>query len=128
MDGYTERAGKEFNLTVRTQNIDSTLASLGTRISRAINFSRGVIVPQVSVQWFHEFAEAGSVDAHFADDVTATFFTVTGNDPDADFAVASAAVSLVLTEGLQGFAAYSTPVGLERLSSDAISGGLRVEF
>lgn len=128
VDGYSERAGKEFNLTVRSQNIESTLASLGTRVSRAISFSRGVIVPQVSLQWFHEFAGAASVDAHFADDVTATFFTVTGNDPDADFAVASAALSLVLTDGLQGFAAYRTPIGLERLSSDAVSGGLRMEF
>lgn len=129
IDGYSETNADEFNLTVKGQSIDSFTTRLGGRVQYAANQSWGVLVPQLDLEWIHEFEnDAREIAAKFADDVTDTYFNVITDDPDANYFIATVSVSLVMQNGLQAFVSYKTPLGLDDISSDYFAGGARLEF
>jgi uncharacterized protein YhjY with autotransporter beta-barrel domain len=129
IDAYTETNAGEFNLSVEAQSIDGLTSRLGGRVQWALSHRRGVLVPQLDLEWVHEFSGASrQVGAKFADDSSDNYFDVLTDAPDADFAMLGLSLSALFQNGLQGFVAYKTTLALDNISSDFITGGLRWEF
>jgi outer membrane autotransporter protein len=104
---------------------------IGAQASSAIGRAFGVLVPQVSVDWVHEYADdQRSITVHFVQDLrdNPAKFTFQNDKPDRDFFVISAGVSVVLRNGLQVFANLWTRQGDAYLKDNAVSAGLRKEF
>jgi len=55
IDSFTETGAIGLNLFIDRQEIDSFQTALGGRAAYAINAPFGVVVPQVSLEWRHEF-------------------------------------------------------------------------
>lgn len=129
IDGYTETNADEFNLTIQGQDIESLTSRLGGRVQVSLNQTWGVLVPQVDLEWIHEYEDdARQVGAKFADDVTNTFFNVITDDPDDDYLMVALSLSAVFQQGIQGFISYKTTRKLENVDSSFITGGARWEF
>lgn len=139
IDGYAETgsgANPEWAMSVDDQEIESVQAVLGGQLAFAASQSFGVIQPYVSAEWHYEFEdEARDITANYLND---PFFAATGSkdftvrlvsdDPDQDFYLVSVGVTLIMQGGSQLFLNYDTVLGLDDVSSQAVTAGVRFEF
>jgi len=66
IDGFTETGARGFNLQVGKQSIESLSTKVSMQINKAISTSYGVIVPEISASWAHQFITDG-------EDINTTF-------------------------------------------------------
>jgi uncharacterized protein with beta-barrel porin domain len=129
IDSFTEQGAGGLNLFIERQDVDSFQTALGGRAAYAINTPFGVVAPQVSLEWRHEFLnDSRSVTAKFAVDPFNTFFVIPTDNPDRDFLALAVGVSAVFSKGMSAFLNYETALGLRDVTSHAFTGGLRFEF
>jgi outer membrane lipase/esterase len=151
IDGYTEEdtlANGGMELRYDDQEVESLRSNLGLRVSRAFNQSYGVLMPTLSMDWYHEFEDdAEDIKTKYAqEDELARIntdpelefstslsdclscFTIRGEDPDADYGVIGAGVSLVLPNQIQLLAHYEGLVGYDDLTSHAFTISIRGQF
>ena len=135
VDSYSESStnllstGGAMALAVKSANYESMTANLGVQIARAQNISGGVLVPQIRIDWVHEFEDDGvGVKAHYLNDINRTSFKVETTALDADYFDLSLGVSAQLANGKSGFISYRTLLGYEGLSYDSIQLGFRIEL
>lgn len=151
MDGYTETdpMGGGLNLDYADQQIQSMKTILA--LSVAGNFSRsfGILSPQFRFEWHHEFeddparlvakyavenqiAAAGVTGAAGAGDFTLSqcisCFVINGDEVDTDFGLVGVGLSAVFSQRIQIYGFYDALVGLDDLTSGAISVGIRGQF
>jgi len=129
VDGYTEKGAGGLNLIVDDQSADSLTAVLGGQVSYAMSQSFGVLVPQASIEWIHEFSDdANIVQTRYVSDFTNTPLQTESDSLDSDYGSLSLGLSAVSKGGLQGFLQYETWIGLEDVSEHIFSAGARMEF
>lgn len=129
IDGYKESGAGGLNLRVNDQTVRSVATVLGAQASYSISMDWGVLVPQLRVDWEHEFQDdARKVGVRFVSDPNATPFFVKTAAPDRDFANLGFGVSAVLPRGLQAFADFETVLGLQDTESYTLTAGVRWEF
>ena len=130
INGYTERNARAFNLRLEDQNVTSLTSTLGAQASYTLNRSFGVIIPEASIRWHHEFSnDSRLVQARYvADLLTSNFLVAPTEDPDRDYFSLGLGASAVFAQGLQIFAHYETLLGLSNITDHLLTGGARLEF
>jgi outer membrane autotransporter protein len=104
---------------------------LGGTATAAFSVPFGVVQPQLSASWVHEYAnDQRNVNGQFVEDnrPNPTTFKFQLESPDRNYAVISAGVSAVLPHDIQPFAEFSTMQGNSNFVSYGGSAGVRVAF
>jgi outer membrane autotransporter protein len=137
LDGYQENidstdAGSGLALSVEGQKITSFSTVLGGQVSYAISLPWGVVLPQLRLEWEHEFEnDSRTIRANFLEDPTpddTSQIQLLTDAPDRDFFNIAAGVSAVLRRGLSAFVQYQTVIGLADVKSHHVALGLRIEL
>jgi outer membrane autotransporter protein len=122
------------------QTIESLRSILGLDISRAISRSFGVVSPSLRLEWHHEFKnDERMLRAKFVEDTalnggannfdTCLSCFVIPSDPDnSNFGLAGLGVTMLFANRLQAYAYYETLIGATKLTSNAITLGIRGQF
>jgi len=150
IDGYTESdaAGGGLSLSYADQKIESLRSILG--ISFTGNFSRnfGILRPQLRIEWHHEFEDdqtqlvakyaveeqlgipgaAGPGVFSLIPGECFSCFLINSDVIDTDFAIVGIGLSAVFSQRPQIHFVYDALLGLDNLSSNAFSVGIRGQF
>ena len=131
MDYETYRESGNSGLELKYDNFDitSSLSTLGLMGSYAISTRFGVLVPQASFDWKHQFdLDQKKFDVSFIDDTRSKKFSYQNEEPDRDYSEINAGLVFVMPNGLQTFGNYRTIISNSLYDSDAFTLGLRYEF
>lgn len=134
-DGYTEAMsnptapGGGLALAVSARELKSLEAVLGARLGYALSTSWGVLLPSAQVEWAREFEDDPALLAtRFAHDPTGTPILVAGERIDNDYFNLGVGLSGVFANGRSAYLQYERVAGQERMSSDSLAIGVRIEF
>ena len=128
---FSERGNAALRLRYPQRTEVSRTSTLGLTSQIALGQDWGVLVPQLDVEWVHEFAlNARNVRAHFAEDLNPepVFVTYSTEAPDRDVFKVKASLTAVLHGGAQAFISYSTLQGHDYFDESIVTIGARLEF
>jgi outer membrane autotransporter protein len=131
VDGYREKGlpTSGLNLDVDGEDWDSLTSVIGAQLSWNISQDYGVLVPQVSAGWVHEFEnDDQEFTATYIFDPRKIVMRARTDKPDRNYFEAGIGVSAVLKGGMQVFANYDTVLGFDDLDQHIFSLGARWEF
>jgi outer membrane autotransporter protein len=135
VDGFQERMsnpaadGGGWATRIEDQDVSSFTSQLGGEISYAVSTGWGVLLPNLHLEWVHEFEDgADQVAGHFVQDPTRTQFLLPTDDVDRDYFNLRLGVSAQFAEGRAGYIYYRKLFGYRDLEADTIAAGLRLEF
>lgn len=152
IDGYreTDAAGGGLSLSFADQTIESLRSILGVAFTG--NFSRdfGVLSPHFRVEWHHEFQDDPqallakyAVEEDFASVIAGaagpgvfstsansciSCFQINSDEIDSDFALVGLGLSAVFARRLQIYGVYDALVGIDDITSNTFSVGIRGQF
>jgi len=129
IDGFRESGGSGLELIYDNQNRVSLTTSAGVFASIGINTGLGVIVPQTTVEYVHEFLDdQRSVGFRFVQDLAGRRFLYQTDPPDRDYVNLALGVSMIFPTGVTAFANFRELIGYRDHSSHAVSLGVRFAF
>lgn len=132
INSYHESSNTGLELRYNDQHQTSLQTTLGLFASSAHSFSFGVLVPQVNVAWVHEHAnDSRIINAHFiqaADSTTGPGFFFQTENPARDWALIDVGTSLLIQNGIQAFANFTTVQGNSNFESYGGNVGVRMEW
>lgn len=127
--GYRESGRTGLELSYDNQNIQSLTTTVGLFGSAALSTGFGVIVPQATVEYVHEFLDdQRSVGFRLVQDLNQNRLLFQTDPPDRDYFNLGVGVSMVLANGLQPFLNFRELVGYNNRHSHTVTLGLRVTF
>ena len=115
-------------LELRYSNLDQTSvqSSLGIQASLGFDTPFGLMVPQASAAWVHEYGNgARNIDARLVDDPGEGDFTFNREPPARDWASLGLGVTGLLHNGLQPFVQFATIQGNRHFVSYGGTAGIR---
>jgi outer membrane autotransporter protein len=127
VDGFTEK-GSTAPLDVHSGSEESLRSDVGFRVFYGWQIGNIVIQPSLKAAWEHEYKySALPVTAGFAGipGPAATFF---GPSEGHDSAVISAGVSVRFTPMISTYLYYDGQLGRGNYESNAVTGGVRINF
>lgn len=130
LDAFVERdlTNSGLNMAFDARTKTSTQGHVGLRFDRAISTGSGVFVPQLRVEYLHEFEDAAPWSrASYALDTAGTQYYFTGDVPDADVVNAGVGATLILPGGWIWFLNYDYLTGGD-VDRQRATLGLRAEF
>lgn len=126
---YSESGNTGLELKFYDDERTSLQSNIGITMSAAYGVSFGSIIPQVGVNWIHEFDDdQRNVDVSFTGDTLNERFSYETQSPDRNFFRANAGVVFALEGGVQTFANVSTLAGHDNYDSLLGSLGIRIEL
>ncbi|MDR3388892.1 MAG: autotransporter domain-containing protein [Rudaea sp.] len=135
LDGFSETIsdpnspGAGLGTSVDSRSLTSELAVLGGRFSYTTSFDWGVLVPNATLEWNHEFKnDPQSIVTRFLADPTQTPIVVTDTAPDQNYFNVGIGLNAVLPQGRSGFITWEHLVGFAGAHENRFSLGIRVEF
>jgi uncharacterized protein YhjY with autotransporter beta-barrel domain len=131
VDGYTERdlSGSGLNMSFAETERDSLLGHAGVRASYVVSTARGIVMPQLRVEFQREFEDdAQDAIARYALDASGTAHRLSGDAADRDSINAGFSTAFVLPNGWMPFFDYSVLLANDGLDRQRATLGLRVEF
>ncbi len=134
IDGYQEAINNTANgfglaLDFESQHVNSLISVLGGQASYAMSTGIGVLLPQVRVEWRHEFKnDARTITSRFVNDPANTPLALATDGPDRNFFNLGTSLSATFRGGVAAFVSYETVVGLAQVTSHSVVGGIRLEF
>jgi outer membrane autotransporter protein len=129
IEGYRESGRTGLELSYDNQNIQSLTTTVGLFGSVALSTGFGVIVPQATAEYVHEFLDdQRSVGFRLVQDLGQRRFLYQTEPPDRDYLNLGVGVSMVLANGMQPFLNFRELVGYRDRSSHTVTLGLRVPF
>lgn len=134
IDGYQEKVnitqpGFGWALAQDSQDVESLTMALGGRVVYAISTGLGVLLPQVRIEWEHEFKNDSRIlTAQFVNDPQRQPIRFTTDGPDRNYANIGVALSATFRGGIAAFIDYETVLGLANVSRHDITLGIRGEF
>jgi len=130
ISGYTETNANAFNLQLQDQGVTSVTTSIGGQVSYALSERFGVLVPEGMLQWYHEFSDGSrNVQARYvADPLASNFLSAPTDSPTRDYFSLGIGVSAVFQRGLMAFLHYETLLGMNSITDNLFTGGVRLEF
>ncbi len=131
LDAYIESGDTPMTLAVDSQTRTSLRSALGWQATEALNLRAGVLVPQLGVEWLHEYRDDQRLlSAHFAEDLRPqpVVLRFLNNPPDRDWFVVRLGAVAVLPHGLNAFAAIERTAGNRYIERYQASLGLRLEL
>ncbi len=129
IDAIDESGAQGLNLHVDGQDARSLQSALGGRVAYAISTGFGVLVPQASLEWIHEFDnDSRNVSARYINDPQNNIFFIPTESPDRNYFRLNLGVSAVFQHGFSAFANYETVQGLKDISHNSLLFGVRKEW
>jgi outer membrane autotransporter protein len=129
IDGFRESGRTGLELAYDNQNIQSLTTTVGLYGSVALSTGFGVIVPQATAEYVHEFLDdQRSVGFRLVQDPAQTRFLFQTDPPDRDYFNLGVGVAMVLPNGLQPYLNFRELIGYKDRSSHTVTLGLRVPF
>ena len=121
-NSYTETDGNGAALAVGNSHATSVRSALSARLEKSFETKYGVLVPDVSAQWVHEYDQAKqTTGARFAVDTSGeTAFTSFGMTPVSDVADLSLGVTLLRANNLSVTARYELQAGSGFVSNTGV--------
>lgn len=130
-DPYDERDRSGSGLAMHFDVADrsSLLGTIGVRASRAIKTSFGVVVPQLRLDYLHEFERDGQdATASFLLDAQRSTFTFAGDEAEESYGVAALGIAIILPGGWMPYLNVDSIIGSSDLDRYRVSLGLRREL
>lgn len=128
-DEYTEQGNSGLELVFYESDETSFQSRVGFASSLAVNTGFGVLLPQFSADWVHEFAdEQRNLAFSFADDDARVKFTFEDEEPDTDFFELAFGISAILPNGWLPYLQVRALVEHDFLDNYSGSIGLRKEL
>jgi outer membrane lipase/esterase len=129
IDAFRESGHTGLELAYDNQIIRSLTTTVGLYGSVAVSTGFGVIVPQATAEYVHEFLDdQRSVGFSFVQDPARRRFLFQTDPPDRDYFNLGVGMSMVLANGMQPFLNFRELVGYKDRSSHTVTLGLRVPF
>jgi uncharacterized protein YhjY with autotransporter beta-barrel domain len=129
VDSFEEEGDTGGELRYSGLNQTSVQSSLGLAATVAIAIPNGVLLPQASVAWVHEYAnDARNIDARFVDAPGSPTFTFQRERPARDWANIAIGASASFVNGMQPFVQFVTVQGNDNYVSYGGTAGLRYSF
>jgi outer membrane lipase/esterase len=129
IDSFREGGADELNLQIGDQKVKSLLSVLGGQISYPIGGAFGTLLPQLRVDWRHEFKnDARSVTATLINDPTSPGVVIRSDKPDRNYFNVAAGVVAALTGGTSVGLEYETVLGLKDITNHIVRARLRLSF
>jgi len=127
MSGYQESTNTGLELRYNSQYQTSIQSTLGLAVSSAHRFTYGVLVPQLSASWVHEYANnSRTINAKFVQAPDSNAFSFQTENPARNWAVINLGASFLMQKGVQVFANLSTVQGNRNFESYGGNVGVRV--
>ncbi len=121
--------GRGLALTYLEQDVDSLRSVLGFKVNHVRSMSWGVLSKQLRAGWHHEFKDdARAIRSFYKFDPGQTVMSLTADKPDADFYSLAFDLSAGFAGGRSAFISYATLLGLDNVSVNQLSAGVRFEF
>jgi uncharacterized protein YhjY with autotransporter beta-barrel domain len=128
-DGYTEKGDTGLELSFEDTSEFSLQSRFGVTGSMAFSTGFGVLVPQMYVNWVHEFEnDQRTENFSFDDDENSVQYQYEDEPPDRNFFELALGVSAVLPNGWQTYAQYRTLLGHDDIDSHVGVLGMRTDF
>jgi outer membrane autotransporter protein len=134
VDGYRERArfpgqpGAGWVVQIRDQDFTSFTSNLGGKVSYAWSQPWGVLVPQATVEWVHEFKDDSPFVGGSFIGSPANSFRLPTDKPDQNYFNIGVGASAVFAEGRSAYLYYQSVQGYDNLTSNSLNLGVRFEF
>ena len=123
----TSGTGLELAYDRQDESSLTTVAGLFASVSFSTPF--GVVVPQATFEYVHEFADnQRTIHFSFVEDLARKKFRFQNDPPDRDYFNAGAGVVFVLPGGFSSFVNYRALLGYKDQSSHTVTAGLRFAF
>jgi outer membrane autotransporter protein len=125
--GANGPTGLELVFDRRNQTSLTTVAGLYSSLALSTGF--GVVIPQVTAEYLHEFENDQKLYRfRFAQDAGATTLTYVLDPPDRDYFNLGAGVVVILRNGLAPFINFRELVGYQHQTNHTVTAGLRFSF
>jgi outer membrane autotransporter protein len=122
-------SGTGLELAYDGQHETSLTTGTGVFASAAFSTAFGVVVPQATFEYVHEFADDQRVIRfRFREDLAREKFRFQNDPPDRDYFYVGGGLVLVLPGGFSPFLNYRTLLGYKDHSSHTVTAGLRFAF
>ncbi len=129
IDGYSETGALGLNLAVADQSVKSFETALGADVSYAHSTNFGVVIPQLRLEWAHEFDnDSRQITAQYVNDPRNNRFFVRTDSPDRNYYVLGGGLSALMVGGLTTFAEVETILGKEDYNKYTFRVGGRLEL
>lgn len=133
-DAFVERMlanqpGQGLALAVDARTTESVTSVLGGRATYVLSRDWGILMPNLTVEWEHEFEDDPSrLTARLAFDPTRSVIEQFGDPTDSDYFNVGVGVSALFPGGRSAYLYYEELVGASRVSQGLLSLGVRFEF
>lgn len=131
LDPYVESGTTPMTLALNAQTRTFLRSLIGFQVAQALNLRTGALVPQLNVDWVHEYRDDQQLlSAHFAEDLRPDPVELhfLDNPPDRDWFVIRLAAVAVFRHGLNAFAAVERTAGNTYIERSRASLGVRWEL
>jgi outer membrane autotransporter protein len=129
MDDFKESGHTGLELAYSNQNIRSLTLRPGVYGSYAFSTSWGVVIPQMTLEYVHEFLDdQRSVQFSFVQDPQNRRFLFETTPPDRDYMNLGLGVSMVLPQGVQPFLNFRDMLAYQDRSTYTVTLGVRIPF
>lgn len=128
-DSFSEQGTTGLELHFDRDQRTSLQSSFGLYLSRAFSTSFGVILPQTTVNWIHEFANnQRNITFSFVGDTRGKSLSFQNERPDRDFLEISAGTLVSLPHGIQAYVNYKGIAGHSYFDGHGVNAGFRLSF
>jgi len=128
-DGFSERGGTGLELHFLPQSQASLTSVVGAFTSMAFSTGFGVLVPQVTAEWVHEFENGQKFhEFYFVQDLTRQHFRFLNDGTDSDYFNVGGGLVVVLPGGLSPFVNYREMLGFSHQHNRVVTAGIRFSF
>ncbi len=129
VDGFREHGPTGLELIYGHQHRDSLTSVLGFYGSMALSTRVGVLVPQASVEYVHEFEDdQRTIPFRFVDVVAGPSFHFRTDSPDRDYLYLATGVVFYTPRGVAPFVNYRALVDYANQARHIVTAGVRFEF
>jgi outer membrane autotransporter protein len=129
VDGYSESSSSGVQLSYDDYDATSVQHRLGAAAEYPVRTSFGVVVPQISAAWVHEYAnDRQSITAQFIEAPGSAPFTFLTQETARNWAVIDVGVVLATSSGLQPYANFTTIQGNKNYESYGGTVGLSITW
>ena len=116
-------------LAYKRQHRESLTTKLGIFASYALSVGFGVLIPQFTAEWVHEFLnDQRTVFFKFREDNAGAQLRFQTDEPDRDYFRVGTGVVLVLPKNISAFVNYRVLLGYNDRIAHTLNAGLRVGF
>ncbi len=134
-DAYSETMsnpnapGAGLALAVDSRSLKSLQGILGGKVSYAMSTSWGVLLPSAQVEWVNEFeSDPELLVTRFVHDPTHTDILIQSERDDERYFNLGVGLSGVFAGGKSAYLLFEHVAGQERMSSNSLAIGVRIEF